>query len=150
MPGQRREIERQLAELPESFNAGEIQKMYDKLVQDVNFMKQKGIPLATMESELHKRHKTLAFSYPTLFFRIVRGEMDEHIFRTLMGLKKKVDDGELTNERAKEMVIDSAKQQVDGEVPRMQRVKKEGGTVQEINLKCRVEDGLTQVSDNKS
>jgi len=145
MPGQRREIERQIADLPKSFKAGEIQKMYDNLVKDVDRLKAQGLSVAKMEEQLHKDHKTIAFSYPTVFFRTVRGEMDPHIFKSIMCLKERVDRGEITDERAKELVIDGAKRQASGEFPRLEREKKEGGTVQEINLKCRVEDGLMEI-----
>ena len=146
MPGERREIERRLNELPESFTAGQIQQMYKDLVVDVNILTKQKVPLANIEAQLHKKHRVLAYSYPTLFFRVVRGEMDEHIFNTLMCLKKKVDDGEITNETAKERVIDGAKRQVQGLDPKMKRTKTEGGIVQEINMKCRVEDGLNQIN----
>lgn len=140
MPGQRREIERQLKQLPESFTADDIEKMYTALQKDVTFLKSRGVQMSQIEAELHRKHKVLAFSYPTLFFRVIRGEMDEHIFKTLMKLKQRVDSGELTDKRAKELVIDGAKRHVGGEAPRRSIPKKEGGTVQEINLKCKVEE----------
>lgn len=145
MSKQRRDIENQLKALPESFKAGEIQNMYDKLVKDVDRLKAQGLSVVKIEEKLHKDHKIIAFSYPTVFFRTVRGEMDPHIFKSLMCLKERVDSGEITDERAKELVIDGAKRQVNGEFPRLAREKKEGGTVQEINMKCRVEDGLTEI-----
>lgn len=143
MPGQRREIERQLTKLPESFAAKDIETMYNKLINDVRFLKSRGVSLHEMESELHKKHKTLSFSYPTMFFKTVRGEMDEHMFKTLIKLKGRVDSGELTNVRAKELVIDEAKHQVEGGAPRPVRPKKEGGTVQEINIKRRIDEEIS-------
>lgn len=140
MPGQRKEIEKQLEKLPSSFTANDVNRMYEDLNKDVKFLKSKNIPMSQMEAELHKRHKTLAFSYPTLFFRVVRGEMDEHIFKSLMKLKRRVDEGEIDNTQAKKMVIDGARRYVEGCAPRVVRPKTEGGTVQEINLKRRVED----------
>lgn len=141
MPGQRREIERQLEKLPESFTAEDIEKMYNDLNADIAFLKDKNIPQKLAEAELHKKHQTLAYSYPTIFFKTMRGEMDKHIFDTLIMLKRKVDAGEINNKVAKELVIDGAKRHVEGEAPRAPKApKKEGGTVQEITLKCKVED----------
>lgn len=141
MPGQRREIERQLEKLPESFTAEEIKQMHNNLSSDVRMLKANNVPQKVLEANLHQKHKTLAYSYPTLFFKTVRGEMDQHIFDTLMNLKQKVDTGEINNKRAKELVIDGAKRHVEGEVPRAPKPEpKEGGTVQEITLKCKVEE----------
>jgi len=138
MPGQRREIERQLEQLPEHFTAEEIKAMHQKLTEDV--AKLRGTN-KEVEAQLHAKHKTLAYSYPTLFFKTVRGEMDNHIFDTLMELKKKVDEGEITNKRAKELVVDGAKRHVEGEAPRAPKPEKtNGGTVQEITLNCKVEE----------
>ena len=141
MPGQRREIERALQQLPESFTAEQIIKMHSALSSDVLLLKKNKVPQKFAEARLHETHKTLAYSYPTLFFKTVRGEMDQHIFDTLMNLKSKVDAGEINNEKAKELVVDGAKRHVEGEAPRAPKPqKKEGGTVQEITLKCKVED----------
>lgn len=139
MPEQRREIERALQKLPESFTAEEIKDMHNDLSSDVRLLKANNVPQKVAEAKLHEKHKTLAYSYPTLFFKTVRGEMDQHIFDTLMNLKSKVDTGEINNKKAKELVIDGAKRQVEGGAPRAPKLK-EGGTVQEITLKCKVED----------
>ncbi|CAM9256164.1 unnamed protein product [Sphacelaria rigidula] len=141
MPGQRREIERKLEKLPESFTAEEIENMYKKLVADIALLEQQEVPQKVAEAELHKRHQTSAYSYPTIFFKAVRGEMDQHIFDTLIKLKRKFDSGEIDDKRAKELVIDGAKRHVEGEAPRAPKsAPKQGGSVQEITLKCRVED----------
>ena len=141
MPGQRREIERALQQLPESFTAEQIIHMHSDLSSDVLLLKKNKVPQKLAEARLHEKHKTLAYSYPTLFFKTVRGEMDQHIFDTLMNLKSKVDAGEINNKRAKELVIDGAKRHVEGEAPRAPKPElREGGTVQEITLKCKVED----------
>lgn len=141
MPGQRREIERQLEKLPETFTAEDIEKMYDALKADITFLKDHQIPQKLAEADLHKKHQTLAYSYPTIFFKTIRGEMDQHIFNTLLNLKRKVDAGEINNKVAKELVIDGAKRHVQGEASRAPKApEKEGGTVQEITLRCKVED----------
>lgn len=141
MPGQRREIERKLEKLPESFTSSEIEDMYKKLVADIAFLKEQKVPQKAAEAELHRRHETLAYSYPTIFFKAVRGEMNQHIFDTLIKLKRKVESGEINNKRAKELVIDGAKRHVEGDAPRAPKsAPHQGGSVQEITLKCRVED----------
>lgn len=141
MPGQRRDIERQLEQLPESFTAEKIREMHQQLSADVSKLKDTDMPRKEVEARLHAKHKTLAYSYPTLFFKTVRGEMDNHILDTLMELKRQVDEGQITSKRAKELVIDGAKRHVEGEAPRAPRPEKApGGTVQEITLNCKVED----------
>lgn len=141
MPGKRREIERKLAQLPESFTAEQIDTMYRNLCADVNLPRDRNIPRQVYEAELHKKHETFAYSYPNLFFKTLRGEMDPHIFDTLMKLKRRVDHGDIDDKRAKELVIDGARRHVEGEAPRVARpTPVEGGTVQEINLKCKVEE----------
>lgn len=115
--------------------------MHSDLSCDVETLRADNVPQKVAEAKLHEKHKTLAYSYPSLFFKTVRGEMDQHIFDSLMNLKRKVDVGEIDNKKAKELVIDSAKRHVEGEAPRAAKPgKKEGGTVQEIILNCKLED----------
>lgn len=97
---------------------------------------------AIPEEELHRKHRMLAFSYPNLFFKTVRKEMDPRIFKELLKLKQMVDDGEIDNNRAKELVIDGAKRHVEEGVRRTISTKHPlgGETVHEINLRCKVED----------
>ena len=66
--------------------------------------------------------------------------MDQHIFDTLTNLKSKLDAGEINDTQAKELVIDGAKRHIEGEAPRAPKEGTPGGTVQEINLKCKVDD----------
>lgn len=139
MPGQRRNIESQLEKLPESFSVEEIKQMYQDLNTDVNNFQH--IPQKKMEALLHDKHKILAYSYPSLFFKTVRREMDTEIFETMMNIKAKLDTGEIDSKRAKELVIDGARRQVDKNQPR--KPKPTGGQelqVQEITLKCQVEE----------
>lgn len=143
MPGQRREIEKKLGELPDNFSADEIIRMYDKLKRDVAVLISRNTPVSTMEGLLHKRHNKLAISYPTIFFKTVRGELDPRMFHVMMSLKKKVDEGEMTNEDAKKSVIDGAKAHIEKLNASGTRKIKEiapGSSVKEINLKCKLED----------
>lgn len=141
MAGQRREIETQLKELPESFTADQIKSMCEALEQDVEKLQKTGMPREKAESLLHHKHKTLAFSYPTMFFKIVRGEMDKHIFETLLKIKERMESGEVNDEKAKELVIDGAKRHVEGAAPRLPpRRNTEGSEVHEITMKCRADE----------
>lgn len=137
MPGQRRAIENQLNSLPESFTAKEIKCMYNALQADIGHIKEAERNPVDMEAYLHRRHKKLSFAYPTIFFRTVRGEMDQHIFGSLMALKARVDSGEIDDARAKEIVVDSARRHVEGAAPRAPR--KEGGEVHEVIVRRRLE-----------
>lgn len=140
MPGQRRDIERELEKLPDFFTTEEIQTMYKNLNEDVKKLKSSNVPFAEMEAQLHKTHKTLAYSYPTLFFKTVREEMDPHIFASMMKIKHQMDQGQISHKKAKELVIDGAKRHVEGEAPRMSKPQQEGsGQVQEIILQCKVD-----------
>ncbi|CAM9133687.1 unnamed protein product, partial [Ectocarpus sp. 8 AP-2014] len=110
--GQRSDIERQLKQLPTSFTSTEITSMYRNLRQDLEKLKTEGVPQALAERMLHSRHKLLAFSYPTLFFKVVKGEMSEHIFTTSMMIKQRLDSGDITQEEARDLIVDSAKQHI--------------------------------------
>ena len=140
MSGQRKDIEDKLKSLPESFSADQIEEMYSALVKDIKFMKLQGKNKAIIESQLHQKHETLAYSYPTIFFKTMRGEMDPHIFKSLMEIKRKMEKGEISQEGARRAVIDGAKAHVMSNPDRPKRVIEPGSTVQEITLKCRVED----------
>ena len=143
MTGQRKQIENKLGELPTSFSADEIIRMYDKLKRDVEVLNSRTTPISTMEGLLHKRHNKLAISYPTIFFKTVRGEMDPRMFNVMMKLKKQVDEGLMSNEDAKKSVIDSAKAHIEKlNASGTRKIKQvaPGSSVKEINLKCKLED----------
>lgn len=144
MSGQRREIEDKLKSLPDSFTADEIETMYANLVNDADYKQLRKTTThnsrLAIETRLHKKHEMLAYSYPTIFFKTVRNEMDPHILKSLMDIKRKMEKGELTDEGAKRAVIDGAKAHVMSDPNRPKRVTQPGSTVQEITVKCKVED----------
>lgn len=143
MPGQRKEIESKLDALPETFSADEIESMYTSLLRDVHLLKTQGKNQRHIESQLHLKHEKLAFSYPTIFFKTMRGEMNPHIFKSLMDIKRKMEKGELTDDGARRAVIDGAKAHIDSNPVRPKRVTQPGSTVQELTVQCRLEDDHT-------
>lgn len=141
MPGQRKEIENKLKTLPDSFTAKEILVMYDELKKDIAGMKTRGVPMKTMEMELHKKHSTLAYSYPIMFFRVIRGELPHEVFLKMMYLKNKVDKGKVSNEDAKKKVIDHTREYIEAH-PERKNLKKDTSKLesQEFAFKCKLED----------
>lgn len=142
--GQRADIERQLKQLPTSFTSAEITSMYRGLRKDAERLKGDGVPQAVVEQRLHSRHKVLAFAYPTLFFRVVKGEMSEYMFITAMQIKQRLDSGEITQEQAKDLVVDSAKRHIEGAAPRPFRPVNNGAgsASQEVLIRAQVDDNL--------
>lgn len=77
-------------DLPQSFVASEISEMYTNVQKDIELIKT-GSPSVNqkhMEMMLHQRHKKLAFSYPGLFFKTVREEVDPNMLKSLLTLYK--------------------------------------------------------------
>lgn len=140
--GQRHEIERQLKQLPRTYTTEQIVQMYRNLQDDVNLLRTQGCVDVAIEQRLHNKHKTLAFSYPSLFFKVVKGEMSEFMFTKVMEIKQALDCGEITPEEAKDMIVDNAKKHVEGAAPRPSRPKTDapGATVHEVRIKTRVDE----------
>lgn len=140
--GQRSEIESQLKMLPKSFTTADISRMYDDLRADIEKLKSSGVAQAKMEQILHAKHKTLAFAYPTFFFKVVKGEMSEFMFRKCMEIKQDMDQGKISADQAKNLVVDHAKLHVEGAAPRPSRPEKiqPGASVQEIVVQAQVDD----------
>ena len=103
---QRKGIEDDISKLPESFSAREILVMYDALKRDMTSMKDRGVSQKKMEVDLHSKHKTLSFSYPATFFKIVRGEMSHDMFLKTMFMKHQFDKGHISKEDAQKRIID--------------------------------------------
>ncbi|CAN0570530.1 unnamed protein product [Ectocarpus sp. 12 AP-2014] len=127
--------------LPESFVASTITEMYAALKRDIRLIRIKspGMAQKQMEMMLHQRHKRLAFSYPSLFFKVVRGEVDPAMLKSLLSLKKSLDEKDISLDIAGNRVIDYAKSQIEethGE-PRVMKAKPTGTVVQELSFKCK-------------
>lgn len=131
--------------LPESFGSSTISEMYADLEKDIKLIKTKSPAMSqkTMEMMLHQRHKKLAFSYPSLFFKIVRGEVDKEMLRSLLTLKQRLDENEMSLDDARNRVIDCAKNQFDkiqGQPRPKKKDKAPGTVVQELSFKCKPDD----------
>lgn len=131
-------------DLPRSFVSGKISQMYDDLEDDIKRVTTESptINQKQLEIMLHRRHKQLAFSYPSLFFKIVRGEVDPVMMRSLLNLKEKLDEDQLSLEEARNRVIDCAKSQIEDtkDRPRVKKAKPPGTVVQELSFSCKPED----------
>lgn len=137
---EKREIEARLKELPKSFKAEEIFRMQTDLQRDLLEMKGKKIPTDRIERDLHNKHKILSHSYPSIFFKTVRGELDPNMFRAIMNLKKKVDEGKMTNEEAKNAVVDGVKKHLEKNGPTEKKTHSKDATVQEFTAMCKSDD----------
>ncbi|CAM9096752.1 unnamed protein product [Ectocarpus sp. 12 AP-2014] len=132
--------------LPEHFGSGTISDMYTDLEKDIRLIKTRSPTMSQkkMEMMLHQRHKRLAFSYPSLFFRIVRGEVDQEMLASLLTLKQRLDENEMSLADARNRVIDCAKNQIDSTRgqprPSKKKDKAPGTVVQELSFKCKPED----------
>jgi len=140
--GQRREIEQQLRTLPKSFSSAEISDMYRNLRADVERLQGSGVPQRLIEQRLHDKHKTLAFAYPSLFFKALRGELSEFMFESILRIKQSLDEGSITQSQARDMVVDNAKRHTEGAAPRPARPDPAapGTAVQEITMRAQVDE----------
>ena len=138
--GQRKGIEKQIEKLPQQYSSDEILEMYKLLIEDMAVLKKTGMTQVSMEKKLHDDHKGIAYGLPSLFFRIVRGELNYTMFKTIMDIKKRVDSGEISNEAAKNLVVDGAKAQIEKNPNRAKKPSPEGSTVKEITMKCIPDD----------
>jgi len=142
MANHRKEVENYIANnLPESFVACTISEMYAALERDMQLIRRKspGVDQKQMEMMLHRRHKKLAFSYPSLFFKIVRGEVDPAMLQSLLSLKQSLDEKDISLDIARNRVIDYAKSQIEEThgKPRVKKARPAGTVVQELSFKCK-------------
>ena len=83
--------------------------MFDDLENDLKRLRGQ----KNAEAYLYKKHEVLALSYPGAFYKTVKGEIEPHMLRTILEIKSKMDTGEISSERARELVIDGAKSQIE-------------------------------------
>ena len=131
-------------DLPDSFASSTISEMCAELEKDINLVKTKspGTSQRNLEAMLHQRHKKLAFSYPGLFFKIVRREIDPEMLKSLLSLKESLDKQDMSLDAARNRVIDYAKNQIDSTEgkARVKKAKPSGTVVQELSFKCKPDD----------
>lgn len=145
MSSHRRQVEDFIRnDLPQSFGASAISDMCADLQKDIQFIKTKypAMDQKRMEMMLHHKHKKFAFSYPGLFFKVVRGEVDMSMVQALLQLKHDLDDKSISLADARNRVIDSAKHQIEETAnhPRVKKAKPPGTVVQELSFKCKPDD----------
>jgi len=131
-------------ELPQKFESRQISDMHADLEKDLHLIKAACPTMGQKQIEmmLHQKHKEFAFSYPGLFFKIVRGEVDSKMLKSLLKLKEDLDHDNLSLDAARNRVIDCAKQQIEDtkDKPRSKKVRPPGTVVQELSFKCRPDD----------
>lgn len=142
MANHRQEVEDYIEkDLPESFVSSSISEMFSALERDIVLIKTESPDTSQkkMEMMLHQRHKKLAFSYPGLFFKIVRGEVDPMMLKSLLSLKQSLDEKNISLDAARNRVIDYAKNQIEDTrgKPRVEKTKPAGTVVQELSFKCK-------------
>lgn len=145
MADHRQQVEQYIKnELPDRFGSGTISDMYADLQKDMAFIRAKspGMDKKKMEMLLHQKHRKLAFSYPGLFFRIVRGEVNPEMLKSLLKLKESLDGNDIGLDDARNRVIDCAKKQIEetSGKPRTKKTKAPGTVVQELSFKCKPDD----------
>ncbi|CAM9108784.1 unnamed protein product [Ectocarpus sp. 12 AP-2014] len=142
MANHRQQVEHYIDnDLPKSFASSNISEMYCALEKDIKLIRTKspGVSQKQMEMMLHQRHKKLAFSYPGLFFKIVRQEVDPAMLKSLLSLKQSLDEEDISLDTARNRVVDYAKSQIDKTEgkPRVKKTKPAGTVVQELSFRCK-------------
>lgn len=144
MSDTREEIENYInKDLPANFSSDEIRDMCDALQKDVVLLKKApGMNDSKMGMICQHKHKMFAFSYPGLFFRIVKGELKSEVLNKILSIKHKMDMDEITLDQARMGVIDGAKEDIENNPveTRGKKVKPVGTVVQELNFKCKLDD----------
>ena len=130
--------------LPRKFGSRQITEMHADLEKDLRLIRLKCPAMGQKQIEmmLHHKHKEFAFSYPGLFFKIVRGEVDSKMLASLLKLKENLDENSISLDAARNRVIDCAKHQIEEtkDRPRVKKAKPPGTVVQELSFKCRPDD----------
>lgn len=132
-------INKEIAKLPESFTSEQIDRMYNNLVSDMETMK--GHP--NFDTVMCVRHKTLAYSYPSLFYKTIKREIEPHMLRTCLDIKRLLDTGKISEDKAREMVVDGAKKHIEtvktvGSRPN--KPKNQHADAHRFQIKCQVDE----------
>lgn len=111
------------------------------MLRDVGFLRKAlGMTQNKMKMILHHEHKRFAFSYSRIFFSTVRGEMDGKMLRSLLQLKSRLDRKEISLDKAREGVIDGAKNKIARNPEASRKPPTPGSTTQEVIVKCKPDD----------
>ncbi len=144
MSGPKEEIEKYIKnELPDKFSSADIKDMYDSLVKDMVLLrKAPGMTDSRMGLVLQQKHKVLMFAFPSIYFKTIKGEMKPDMLRSMLELKKKLDNNEISLDEARMGVIDGAKEDIKKN-PKESRPQKPKGDVQEMTVLVQT-DGSNQ------
>ncbi|AAR26832.1 FirrV-1-A8 [Feldmannia irregularis virus a] len=141
-------VKREISNLPGSFTSEEIDRMHSDLIKDMEAYR--GHP--HFDTVMCARHKTLAFSYPSLFYKTIKGDMEPHLLRSILHIKHLLDTGKISQDRAREMVVDGAKKQIEAsQKTKNKSAAASGGAEQAFAIKCQVDEqgqNLRTVADS--
>ena len=150
MSGPKEEIEDYInRELPVNFTSDEIMEMYENLEKDIALKKRiVGMTDAKLGMICQQNHRALAFAYPSIFFKTIKGEMRPEVLRSVLSLKKKLDTKELSLDEARMGVIDGAKEDIKNN-PKESRPHVPKGDVQELTVKVKADGSVDSPQDEK-
>lgn len=131
-------------DLPLSNESSKISSMHSDVEADLELLKKRSPRMSqkSIETVLHQKHKKFSYSYPGLFFKTVRGEIDKTMLHSLLDLKASLDENKMSLDSARNRVIDCAKKDIDANktTPRAKREKPPGTVVQELSFKCKPDE----------
>jgi hypothetical protein len=130
-------LQRDIDDLPDSFTSEEIMTMYHALDADATSLRNNDAcqTIGQLQSVLYKRHKPFAMSYPFVFTKACRGEMNERIFQTVLHVKKEIDEGKLSTRAGMEKIVDAAKEHVDSIPKDVRKAQLEEKRIKNADLK---------------
>lgn len=137
------ELEKNISALPPAFTSDEIKSMYDNLVNDMDKLRREpGMDQKKMEMILQAKHKKFVFSYPSIFFKTVKNELNPEMLKKMLELKKELDSNKIDISYARNRIVDNAKADIEANPAssRKKKVSKPGEVVQEITVKCKPDD----------
>lgn len=143
MPGPREEIQNYInKELPDKFSSADIKDMYDSLVKDMNALRRVvGMHDEKMGMILQQKHRVLMFAFPSIYFKAIKGEMRPDVLDSILSLKEKLDNNEISLDEARMGVIDGAKEDIKNN-PKESRPQKPKGDVQEMTVLCKTDGSI--------
>ena len=146
MSGPKEEIENYInRELPANFTSDDIMNMYEDLEKDIILLKKApGMNDSKMGMICQQKHKKFAFSYPVLFFKVLKGELNQDTLKKILKIKSQMDEKEISLNKARNRIIDGAKEEIKQNPieTRKKKVHSDGSVVQEMEIKCKVEDDV--------
>lgn len=137
------ELEKSISDLPPAFTSDEIESMYEHLVSDMEKLRRTpGMDQKKMEMTLQAKHKKFVFSYPSIFFKTVKNELNPEMLKKMLELKKALDSNQIDISAARNRIVDNAKADIESNPSssRKKKVSRPGEVVHEINVKCKPDE----------